>query len=77
MRFVYQICITHKIKEACNEVHENRMIISLLCILSLFIGCSPTIGSKEWYQDMREKPKGDWTANEAADFAKYCIFESK
>jgi len=53
------------------------MIISLLCILSLFIGCSPTIGSKEWCQDMREKPKGDWSANEAADFAKYCIFESK
>ena len=53
------------------------MIISLLCILSLFIGCSPTIGSKEWCQDMREKPKGDWSANEAADFAKYCVFESK
>ena len=53
------------------------MIISLLSILSLFIGCSPTIGSKEWCQDMREKPKGDWSANEAADFAKYCIFESK
>jgi len=53
------------------------MIISLLCILSLFIGCSPTIGSKEWCQDMREKPKGDWTANEAVDFAKYCVFESK
>jgi len=46
-------------------------------ILALFSGCSPTIGSKEWCQDMREKPKGDWTANELADFAKYCIFESK
>ena len=53
------------------------MIISLLCILSLFIGCSPTIGSKEWCQDMRDKPKGDWSANEAANFAKYCVFESK
>ena len=56
---------------------KTLMIISLLSILSLLIGCSPTIGSKEWCQDMREKPKGDWTANEAVDFAKYCVFESK
>jgi hypothetical protein len=53
------------------------VLLSFLATLALFIGCSPTIGSKEWCQDMREKPKGDWTANEAADFAKYCIFESK
>ena len=59
------------------KIVRTVVLISLLCALSLFSGCSPTIGSKEWCQDMREKPKGDWTANEAADFAKYCIFESK
>ncbi|PKF51230.1 DUF3012 domain-containing protein [Enterovibrio nigricans] len=37
-------------------------------------GCSPEVGSKEWCNDLKEKPKGDWTASEAGDFAKHCIF---
>lgn len=35
--------------------------------------CSPEVGSKEWCADLKEKPKGDWSANEAADFTKHCI----
>lgn len=35
--------------------------------------CSPEVGSKEWCADLKEKPKGDWSSNEAADFAKHCI----
>ena len=31
------------------------------------------VGSEEWCADMKEKPKGDWSANEAADFAKHCV----
>ena len=39
-----------------------------------FLGaCSPEVGSEAWCRDMKEKPKGDWTANEAADFAKHCV----
>ncbi len=40
----------------------------------LLAACSPEVGSKEWCDAMKQKPKGDWTANEAADFAKHCIF---
>lgn len=36
--------------------------------------CSPEVGSKEWCEEMKEKNKGDWTANEAAEFAKSCLF---
>lgn len=36
--------------------------------------CSPEVGSEEWCNDMKEKPKGDWSANEASDFAKHCVF---
>lgn len=36
-------------------------------------GCSPEVGSKEWCTELKEKPKGDWTANEAKDFSKHCI----
>ncbi|MBL4614315.1 MAG: DUF3012 domain-containing protein [Magnetovibrio sp.] len=35
--------------------------------------CSPDVGSPEWCTQMKEKPKGDWTTNEATDFAKNCI----
>ncbi len=35
--------------------------------------CSPEVGSKEWCDKLKAKPKGDWTANEAADFTKHCI----
>jgi hypothetical protein len=43
--------------------------------LIAFVGaCSPEVGSKEWCEEMKEKQKGDWTANEAADFAKHCVF---
>ncbi len=44
----------------------------LTAILAL-AACSPEIGSEAWCEDMKEKPKGDWSANEAADFAKNCI----
>jgi len=35
--------------------------------------CSPEVGSKEWCAELKEKPKGDWSSNEAADFAKHCL----
>jgi hypothetical protein len=36
-------------------------------------GCSPEVGSDEWCAEMKEKPKQDWTAQEASDYTKYCI----
>ncbi len=35
--------------------------------------CSPEVGSEEWCNDLKEKPKGEWTTNEATDFAKHCV----
>jgi len=37
-------------------------------------GCSPEVGSEAWCKKLDEKPKGDWTTNEAGDYAKHCIF---
>lgn len=37
-------------------------------------GCSPEVGTKAWCEELKEKSKGDWSANEAKDFAKHCIF---
>ncbi len=41
----------------------------------LLAGCSAEVGSPEWCAEMKEKPKGDWSANEAAEFTKSCIFK--
>tara|TARA_Y100000588_G_C13813906_1_gene736329 strand:+ start:392 stop:565 length:174 start_codon:yes stop_codon:yes gene_type:complete len=53
-----------------------KRIIQTIFVASVFafaVACSPEVGSEEWYADMKEKPKGDWTASEAADFAKHCV----
>jgi len=47
----------------------------MLCAVAfLMIGCAPQVGSKEWCTSLEEKDKGDWTANEAKDYTKHCIF---
>jgi hypothetical protein len=48
-------------------------IASLLCYLAL--SCSPDVGSEAWCKKMNETPKGDWSANEAADYAKHCLLQ--
>lgn len=48
---------------------------SLLLASLLLVACSPKVGSDEWCAAMKAKSAGDWTSNEAADFAKHCIFK--
>lgn len=36
-------------------------------------GCAPEVGSERWCEQMREKARGDWTANEALEFARSCV----
>ena len=54
----------------------NKLLIVMSFTFSLFLltGCAPEVGSKEWCAQMKEKAKGDWTANEAADYTKNCLF---
>jgi DUF3012 family protein len=54
----------------------NKSIRLLTLLISLFLlsACTPEIGSEKWCSQMKEKSKGDWTANEVTDFAKHCIF---
>ncbi|MBV1877031.1 MAG: DUF3012 domain-containing protein [Pseudomonadales bacterium] len=48
--------------------------LGLMIILALTSACAPEIGSEGWCTALKEKPKGDWTATEAGDFTKHCIF---
>jgi hypothetical protein len=51
----------------------NRLL--LLWLLALSAGCAPDVGSERWCENLKAKPKGDWTANEATDYAKHCLFK--
>ena len=55
----------------------NKILITLatLLLVSALAACAPEVGSDAWCEDMEEKPKGDWTGNEAAEFAKHCLFK--
>ncbi len=39
------------------------------------LACSPEVGSEAWCEKQKEIPKADWSANNAADFAKHCVFK--
>jgi hypothetical protein len=52
---------------------KKTLFLSLL--LTQLIACSAEVGSDEWCESLENKPKGDWTANEATDYAKHCLFK--
>ena len=51
------------------------MSLAALGATALLAGCEPEPGTPEWCEDMKEKDSGDWTANEAAEFAKSCALD--
>ena len=48
--------------------------VTVVLLALLATACAPEPGSKAWCEAMDEKPKGDWSANEAAEYAKSCLF---
>jgi len=52
------------------------VVVAMAALIGL-VGCSPEVGSEAWCKKLDEKPKGDWTANEASGYTKHCIFRSK
>jgi hypothetical protein len=58
-----------------------KKIIEVFCLGACFAtlvslsACAPEVGSDRWCANLKEKPKGDWSANEAGDYAKHCIFK--
>jgi hypothetical protein len=55
------------------DIKKLFRLAVLAGLVALLGACSPEVGSEAWCQDMKQKAKGDWTANEAADFAKNCL----
>ena len=57
-------------------IERANRAAALVAVLLLSTACSPEFGSKKWCENLAEKPKGEWTANEAGDYAKHCLFRS-
>lgn len=47
--------------------------VPVLTTLLALAACAPEVGSTRWCEQMEEKDKGDWTANEARDYLEYCV----
>jgi hypothetical protein len=55
---------------------KKILVVAVLGAMSaLLSACSAEVGSKEWCADMDAKAKGEWTANEASDYAKHCLLK--
>lgn len=48
------------------------LLVSMAAIGS---GCAPEVGSERWCERMADTPRGDWSANDALDYARHCILE--
>ena len=48
-------------------------VVALATVTTIIAACSPEVGSEEWCNDLKKKPKMEWTAQEAKDFAKHCV----
>jgi len=48
-------------------------VIVIASLVTAIAACAPEVGSKRWCTAMRDKARGDWTANEALDFARHCV----
>ncbi|HET6593616.1 MAG TPA: DUF3012 domain-containing protein [Xanthomonadales bacterium] len=50
-------------------------VLTMALAAATLTACAPEVGSERWCANMKEKPKQDWTAGEAGDYAKHCVFE--
>lgn len=67
--------IPGKLQYVREDTAMDGMKTFLLLTIFFLVACAPEVGSKAWCEDMKKKPKGDWTATEATDFAKHCLLE--
>ena len=52
-----------------------RTLLATLLTLLAIAGCAPEVDSEQWCEQLKEKPKGDWTGNEARNYTKHCLFK--
>jgi len=51
----------------------TRPLLTTLSAALLVAACSDPIGSERWCEQQQDKPKTEWTLEEAGDYTKYCV----
>jgi Protein of unknown function (DUF3012)/Prokaryotic membrane lipoprotein lipid attachment site len=52
-----------------------KNILLALVATALLSACAPKVGSPKWCENMAAKAKGDWSLNEAKDYAQHCVLK--
>jgi len=58
---------------------KGNLMKQIACVILsvwLLAACAPEVGTEKWCNSMDEKPKGDWTANDAKAYAKHCVLNN-
>lgn len=53
----------------------KKWALILIAAASL-AACSDSVGTKSWCKSMESTAKADWTAQDAVNYAKYCVFDN-
>ena len=46
---------------------------AMLASALLISACGERVGSEEWCNKLDQKPKNEWTLEQAGDYTKYCV----
>ena len=56
------------------SIHKRFSLGLAVVVASLApAACAPKVGSERWCKAMDDKPKVDWSANDAAAYTKHCV----
>jgi hypothetical protein len=58
-----------------NVIKQSLICSIAILFMASLTACSPEVGSEKWCASMKEKPTGDWSSNEAADYAQHCLLK--
>jgi hypothetical protein len=59
----------------CGIMKRLVAAAAVLPLLGALSACEPEVGTERWCEAMRDKPRGDWSANDALDFARHCVID--
>jgi hypothetical protein len=59
-----------------SSIPKHLTIVARSLIFAVaVVACSPEVGSDKWCAKIKETDKGQWTADDASNYAKHCIFK--
>jgi hypothetical protein len=57
-------------------IAKSTVLLATLAALAIGLAaCAPEVGSPRWCEAMKEKPRGDWSANDALEYARSCVIQ--